>query len=239
MSDSRLEWAYHNMRSKYSKNANREIFPVTQAPGDLREQFAEQGLPEGVKMDPTISHVQVAARNYAGEAIMCKILNDWWPGLDSWVTNDPAPSGDDGIYREDWEAPAGVGKAYVQEVNQWDYADQEGHSTDLRSPFPLPGQAFLLRMDPPLEGHEFVVAHRRDPSVMKVAFESVTVEPVSKIRRLGEDIVAYVDCAPPAISGTVAGSTCVDLALRFAGTAGYVIVASDPTDRLEEMLETT
>jgi hypothetical protein len=236
--DSRLEWAFDNLRSKYSKNANRYIFPVTQAPGDFREQIAEHGLPDGTKLDPTISHVQVAARNYAGEAIMCKTLVDWWPGLDSWVTNDPVPNGDDDLYREDWEAPTGVGKAYVQEVDQWDYADDdERHQFSLRSPFPMVGQAFLLRMDPPLEGNEFVVAHKRDPLVMNVGFESVAVEAVPAIRQLGEDIVAYVHCAPPAISGTIAGSTCIDLALRFAGKAGYVIVANDPTDRLTDYID--
>ena len=237
-SDERLEWMYHNLRSKYSKNANRYIFPVTQAAGDIRESFAETGLPPGVKVDPSLSHVQVAARGFGRIPIAAKTLINWWPGLDSWVTNDPTPNADDGMYREDWEAPAGVGKAYVQEVNQWDYADDdEQHQFSIRGPFPLPGQAFLLRMDPPLEGNEFVVAHRRDPAVMKVGYHSVTIEEVPAIRRLGQDVVAYVHCAPPQLSGTIAGSTAIDLALRFAGERGYVLVMADHSDRLTDYID--
>lgn len=222
MEEPTLASAVAHFRSRYSKNADRRPFPVIATTGDVREYYAQTGTSVTQQSDGRIDTEQITAFGFRGETIIAKVLKDWWPGIPDWVTESPNPG--TSIYDTAEDVPDGIGKAFLYEkVQKFMPVDCECLENHYRNP----GEAWLLRMDPPLDGHTYVVAHRR--SRKRSPFSDLSFYPARPAKLDGE-WAGLVEAEAWSLTGSVVGTTLVDLALRFAGKQGYSMVRGDLTD---------
>lgn len=218
-----LEEIVKGFRSNYSKDRDRSPFRVIAAYGDSRDHYARDGSVDDVgDLDPRTDTVQIEAKGFDGETLIPKVLKDWWPGKPEWVTEKPVvdfPA----VYSAGGELPEGVGHAYYVPIRKFDLEDCEclyNHYAD--------STVWCLKMDPPLDGHEWIIAKGKWPGQPGAPWGQIDFYPCRPVYADSE-WVAMVPQEAFALTGTTTGTRDLPMALRFAGEHGYVFVNADLT----------